>query len=201
MNVRLEYSMTWTAAIWFDNRLQMNNYTIKLGMVTNSSLQQDHSVSLARINHFVYHELASTTFIHHDNTAQMQALSQAGIKITTLPEDPIDQIIGIALYCELNAMLQDKMIVTSLRIQSDLGDNVCYLHNDQESLGPFAQAGWWQDVNPVHSNYQVINKKKDVVKLNLNATWQSIGLDWDDAEQVDTTNNTVVFAKFGPDEN
>ena len=201
MNVRLEYSMTWTAAIWFDNRLQMNNYTIKLGMVTNSSLQQDHSVSLARVNHFVYHELANTTFIHHDNTAQMQALTQAGIKITPLPEDPIDQIIGIALYSKLNAILQDKMIVISVKIQSDLGDNVCYLHSDQESLGPFSQTGWWQDASPVHSNYQAVNKKKDVVKLKLNATWQSVGLEWDDTEPVDTTNNTVVFAKFGPDEN
>jgi hypothetical protein len=201
MNVRLEHGMTWTAAIWFDSRQQMNNYTIELALVTNSSVQQDHTVSLHRLNHFVYHELANTTFIHQDDIEQMAVLTQAGIKITTLPEIPIDQIIGIGLYCKLNAILQNKMIVTSIKIQSDLGDNVWYLHNDQESVGPFAQPGWWQDATPVHSNYQAINKKKDVVKLNLNTTWQSIGLEWDDAEPVDTDNNTVVFAKFGPDEN
>lgn len=201
MNVRLEYSMSWTAGMWFDQQLQMNNYTIKLSMVTNSSLQRDHAVSLARLNHFVYHELANTTFIHHDNTAQMQALSQAGIKITPLPEDPIDQIIGIALYCKLNAILQNKTIVTALKIQSDLGDHVCYLHNDQESLGPFAQSGWWQDAGPIHSNYRIANKKKDVVKLDRSVTWQSMNLDWAVDEPMDTTNNTVVFAKFSPDEN
>jgi hypothetical protein len=201
MNVRLEHGMSWTAAIWFDGRQQMNNYTVELALVTNSSVQQDHTVSLHRLNHFVYHELANTTFIHQDDGEQMAVLTQAGIKITTLPEIPIDQIIGIGLYCKLNAILQDKMIVTSIKIQSDLGDNVWYLHNDQESVGPFGQPGWWQDATPVHTNYQAINKKKDVVKLNLNTTWHSIGLEWDDVEPMDTDNNTVVFAKFGPDEN
>ena len=157
MNVRLEYSMTWTAAIWFDSRLQMNNYTVELGIITNSSLQQDHSVSLARLNHFVYHELANTTFIHHDNTAQMQALTQAGIKITPLPEDPIDQIIGIALYSKMNAILQDKMIVTSVKIQSDLGDNVCYL---QKALGLLlSQAGGKMQVQCIQIIKQSTRKK------------------------------------------
>jgi hypothetical protein len=27
MNVRLEYDMNWSAAIWFEGRLQINDYT------------------------------------------------------------------------------------------------------------------------------------------------------------------------------
>ena len=144
MNVRLEYDMHWLAGIWFENCLQANSYNIELAITTNTSNAEDHVVSLNRLNHFVYNEMANTVYIHQNNVAQIQALTAAGIKVTTLPEEPIDQIIGIALYCKLNAILQKRMFVNGVIIQSNLGDNMRYLHNDQESTGPLGQEGWWQ---------------------------------------------------------
>ena len=204
MNVRLEYDMHWRAGIWFENCLQINNYNIEVSIITNTSNADDHVVSLSRINHFVYSEMANTVYIHQDDTAQIQALTAAGIKVTTLPEQPIDQIIGLALYSKLNAILQERMFVTGVTIQSDLGDNVRYLHSDRESLGPLNQSGWWQDSSPVHSDFKTTASKKHVVRLNRTLTWQDLDLEWSDVEPVDNTGNTgntVVFAKFGPDEN
>ena len=201
MNVRLEYDMHWRAAIWFENCLQINSYNIELAITTNTANAEDHVVSLGRLNHFVYNEMANTVYIHQDDTAQIQALTSAGIKVTTLPEQPIDQIIGIALYSKLNAILQERMFVNGVTIQSDLGDNVRYLHNDRESLGPLSQLGWWQDPSPMHSDFKSTASKKHVVRLNRTLTWQDLELEWSDAEPVDNTGNTVVFAKFGPDEN
>ena len=200
MNVRLEYDMHWRAAIWFENTLQINNYNLELAITTNTTNPDDHVVSLSRLNHFVYNEMANTVYIHQDDTAQIQALTTAGIKVTTLPEEPIDQIIGIALYCKLNAILQERMIVTGAIIQSDLGDHVRYLHSDRESLGPLEQPGWWQDFTPMHTNFKSTASRKHVVKLNRTLSWQDLEMEWSDAEPVDNTGNTVVFAKFGPDE-
>jgi hypothetical protein len=140
-------------------------------------------------------------YIQQDDVAQIQALTTAGIKITTLPEQPIDQIIGIALYCKLNAILQERMFVNGVTIQSDLGDNVRYLHNDRESLGPLNQNGWWQDPSPVHSDFRSSASRKQVVRLNRTMSWQDLEMEWSDVEPVDKSGNTVVFAKFGPDEN
>ena len=64
MNVRIEYDMTWSSAIWFEGRLQINDYTAELAIYTNTADQDDHVTSLARLNHFVYHELANTVFCH-----------------------------------------------------------------------------------------------------------------------------------------
>jgi len=204
MNVRLEYDMTWHAAIWFEGRLQINEYTAELSIYTNTADQDDHVTSLARLNHFVYHELTNTVFINQDNQEQMQLLTTAGINITPLPEEPIDQIIGIALYCKLNAILEQRMMVTDVTIQSSLGDNVRYLHSDQESLGPCEETGWWLDAGPTHSNFKPTNSnKKQVVKLNRTPTWRDLDLEWSGIPTpvADSATNTVVFAKFPTDEN
>jgi predicted Fe-Mo cluster-binding NifX family protein len=201
MNVRLEYEMNWRAAIWFETRLQVNDYHAVISMYTNTSNQEDHVTCMERINHFVYHELTNTVFIKQDDQEQIQALSAAGIKITPLPEEPIDQIIGIALYCKLNAILEGKMIVTGITMQSDLGDNVRYLHGDQESLGPCDTPGWWYDAGPTHSNFKpTVGGKRRVVKLNRTPSWRDLELDWSDSEPAPTNSNTVVF-KFPTDEN
>jgi len=200
MNVRLEYDMHWRAGIWFENCLQINSYNVELSITTNTSNAEDHVISLNRLNHFVYNEMANTVYIQQDDKAQIQALTTAGIKVTTLPEEPIDQIIGIALYCKLNAILQEKMFVNGVTTQSDLGDQVRYLHHDLESLGPLNQEGWWQDSSPIHSNFKTTASRKHVVKLNRTLSWQDLELEWAGTESIDNTNNTVVFAKFGPDE-
>ena len=204
MNVRLEYDMTWSAAIWFEGRLQINDYTAELAIYTNTADQDDHVTSLARLNHFVYHELTNTVFINQDNQDQMQLLTTAGINITTLPEEPIDQIIGIALYCKLNAILEQRMVVTDVTIQSNLGDKVRYLHSDQEGLGPCEESGWWVESSPVHSNFKATGRdKRQVVKLNRTPTWRDLNLEWSGtpAPVTDLATNTVVFAKFPIDEN
>jgi predicted Fe-Mo cluster-binding NifX family protein len=201
MNVRLEYDMHWRAGIWFENTLQINSYNMELAITTNTANADDHVTSLSRLNHFIYNEMANTVYIQQDDTAQIQALTTAGIKVTTLPEQPIDQIIGIALYSKLNAILQERMFVNGVTIQSDLGDNVRYLHNDRESLGPLNQPGWWQDPSPMHSDFKSSASKKHVVRLNRTLSWQDLELEWSDVEPTDNTGNTVVFAKFGPDEN
>lgn len=174
---------------------------MELAITTNTSNAEDHVVSLNRLNHFIYNEMANTVYIHQNDVAQIQALTSAGIKVTTMPEQPIDQIIGIALYCKLNAILQERMFVNGVTIQSDLGDNVRYLHSDRESAGPLEQPGWWQDPTPMHSDFKSSASKKHVVRLNRTLTWQNLDMEWSDAEPVDNTGNTVVFAKFGPDEN
>ena len=201
MNVRLEYDMNWRAAIWFEDRMQINDYNAEISMYTNTTEQEDHVTCMARLNHFVYHELTDTVFINQHNQEQLRALSAAGIKVTTLPEEPIDQIIGIALYCKLNAILEERMIVTNVTVQSVLGDNVRYLHGSQESLGPCSDTGWWTDPGPVHSNFKPATKGKRVVKLNRTPAWRDLDLGWSGTELPKNETNTVMFAKFPTDEN
>jgi hypothetical protein len=54
MNVRLKHDMHFTAGIWYNNALRMNNYSVRLWMTTNSDNVQDQNTAFERIKYFVY---------------------------------------------------------------------------------------------------------------------------------------------------
>lgn len=200
MNVRLKYTMDWRAGIWFEDRLQMNNYTTTLDLITNTSDQDHQVVAISRLKWFVYTQLESTVFVNQQDTASIKNLHDAGIDITTLPADPIDQIVGIILFSKFNAIMEQRIVVKELSIASDLGDNVHYLHSDQETTFFDFGAGWWDDTGPGHS-LQLKPNHKRVVKLKRMPSWQDFDLDWQTQtdQLLDTVANTVV--KFHRDEN
>ena len=201
MNVRLRYSTVFTAGIFYDDQMRMNNYQVKLHLVTNSEEGDDHNIALDRIKYFLHNQLNSTVFINSAETDQCRAFASAGIKMTTLPEDPLDQVIGIMLYCKLNAILEDRMIIDEIEICSELGENIVYLHNNQDAQGPFADVGWWQQSDAVHCDLTLWDNEKTVALHHIGSSWRDLGLHWDESVIININNdNKVVFADFAKDE-
>jgi len=152
MNIRLQYELEFLAGVYYLDQLQINSYTVSLNLLTNSTALIDTNIALERVKWFVCSQLESTVFFgpnHHD---QAEMFATMGTNVTTLPDQPVDQIIGIMLYQKLNAIMQDRMLITSLDISSVLGDNVWYQHDEDDSAGPFDQQGWWSRADPTHSN-------------------------------------------------
>ena len=201
MNVRLRYSTVFTAGIFYADQMRMNNYQVKLYITTNSEEGDDHNIALDRIKYFLHNQLNSTVFINSAEAEQCRAFATAGIKLTTLPEEPLDQVIGIMLYCKLNAVLENKMIVDQVEICSELGENIVYLHGEQEAIGPFADAGWWQDSDAVHCDLSLFDNEKVLALHHLGAGWRDLGLNWDNSVIINVNDdNKVVFADFVKDE-
>lgn len=200
MNVRLQYDMTWKAGIWFENHLQLNSYQIELLMITNTSDLDDQINCMNRVNHFIYEEMGDTVYINQNDLDQIALLSAAGVKITTLPESPIDQVIGWIVFLKLNAILENRMAITDIKIQSDLGDNIKYLHTIGESLGPVELTGWWTDPGPAHSSIKPGSGKRRIVKLNPGTSWKKLDMAWSSDVEESQSANTVVFAQFVKDE-
>jgi len=201
MNVRLRYNTKITAGVFFADQLYMNNYQINLSMITASEDSDDHNVALDRIKYFLHSQLKNTIFINRENNQQCQALANAGLKITTLPEEPIDQVIGIMLYCKLNAILEDRLIIAEVEISSELGDNIVYFHCEEEAQGPFESVGWWKESDAVHCDLKLFDNEKIVALHRIGAGWRDLGLHWEDSEIIDINDdNKVVFADFAKDE-
>lgn len=201
MNVRLRYSTVFTAGIFYADQMRMNNYQVKLHLVTNSEEGDDHNIALDRIKYFLHNQLNSTVFINSAESDQCRAFASAGIKITTLPEEPLDQVIGIMLYCKLNAVLEDRMIIDEIEICSELGENIVYLHNAQDAQGPFANTGWWNEPDSSHCDLTLFDNEKTVPLHHVGASWRDVGLNWDESVIIDINNdNKVVFADFAKDE-
>ena len=95
MNVRLKHDMNFTAGIYYKGTLRMNNYSLRLWMLTNSLDPSDQNISFERIKYFIYSEIDSTIFINSEYLEPCQEFIRLGLNLTTMPGEPVDQLIGI----------------------------------------------------------------------------------------------------------
>jgi hypothetical protein len=189
--------MPFTAGVYYGGEMLMNHYNLILHMTTNSSNAVNHNVAFERIKHFVYQCLDSTIFIDVAQEQQCEKFIEAGLSITTVPGDPVDQLIGLMLYYKLNAIMEDRIIVDETEISSILGENMVYLHSDNEITDVEIIPEWWTSAEPVHNEYTTTETEK-IVSMSSSIAWKELELAWpvEDSLSVGKTGNTVVFADF-----
>jgi hypothetical protein len=164
-------------------------------MTTTTKNIQDQNTAFERIKYFVYTQLDSTVFVNQNDAEACRQLITAGINVTVMPAEPVDQIIGIMLYFKLNAITEGRMDIVETELASTLGDNITYLHSDfEDSLG-FEQPAWWTTPDLVHSEVQPEDSDK-IVSLSQNTAWRDINMSWSDLPTETETGNVVVFANF-----
>jgi hypothetical protein len=198
MNVRLYYETAFLAGVYFDDRLQMNSYNVGINLITRTADSANSNIALERVKTFV-DGLNSTVFINSCWPDHEEIMSQMGIDVTALPEEPVDQIVGMMLYYKLNAVMEGRMEITQLELSSSLGDGVCYLHDEEDPVGPFHQPGWWYDPTAIRTKNTPTDTTINIVKIK-HKNWREFGLDWPDAESKEVA-NTVVYANFTKNEN
>ena len=202
MNVRIQYPMRFMAGIYYDGRLQFNEYTVKVYMMTATEDPADHNVALDRIKYFVFTELENTVFISSEHAEQCSRFIMAGINITTMPTEPVDQVIGIMLFGKFSAITEGRLLIGEVELSSMLGDGVVYLHGENENVDDVAPPAWWQSSDLVHCDTELVESDK-VVTIHKHSIWRELDLAWPD--EIDNTNadeaaesgNTIVFANFG----
>ena len=199
MNVRLQYDLDFLAGIYYDDRLQMNSYSVSMSLLTKTTDAVNTNIAMDRLKIFMHGELANTVFINQTARERAEMLQIMGINVTTLPEEPVDQIVGMMLYYKLNAIMEGRMAVTRLDLMSALGDSVWYQHDEEEdSPGPFRAEGWWHESTVQHNTVDMGDVGNNVVKVVPNA-WIEYGLTWPE-DTPEPTANTVVFANFSKNE-
>lgn len=198
MNVRLRTSLGFVAGVFFDGILRMNNYRVTISMTTNSGSSENYNIALDRMKYFFAECIDSSVLINEEETDQCKKFVKAGLKLVTLPEEPVEQIIGMMLYCKLNAIAEDHIIVNEIELSSELGDQVIFFHSDSEFLGPFEGVGWWNQPDLTHYNKE-LNVKDNIMSMARRNTWKEINLDWPVDDKPDS-GDTIVFADFGRDE-
>jgi ABC-type Fe2+-enterobactin transport system substrate-binding protein len=185
--------LEFLGAVYFADELQLNSYQVNLSLVTNTKNSLKINVAMERLKAFVYSELANAVYIHQDQTDVAEMLQMIGSNMVTLPEEPVDQIVGMMLYSKLNAIMEGVMTVVSLDISSSLGDDVWYQHDDEDSMGSFAADGWWHLPTVQHDSLSVAGADTKVVEVRPNA-WIDYGLMWPD--ETNNKDHSVVYANF-----
>jgi hypothetical protein len=205
MNVRLKYDLPFTAGIYHNGSFYMNNYTLRVLMATVSEDPDDHNTAFERLKYFICNCMESTVFINVDETEQCNQYAQAGLRITPMPGDPVDQLIGIMLYHKLNAVMENRMVVFETELSSAMGEYMVYLHSEEENTLGFVQPNWWTTADLIHSDF-VLGNSDNVVSIPQVTEWRDLELAWADDLDVDldvdldndSSGNIVVFADFKP---
>jgi len=194
MNVRLQYDLEFLAGVYYEDQLQMNRYTVSINLLTKTKDSASTNIALDRVKAFVHGALESTVFINQSNQERAEMMQLLGINVTTLPEEPVDQIIGMMLYYKLNAVMEQRMAVAGLDISSTLGDSVWYQHDEEDIAGPFAQDGWWHRASMQHKTLEPEKVSMNVVKV-ISTGWYEMNLEWPE-NTAPVPDNTVVYGKF-----
>ena len=198
MNVRLRYSITFPASVWFEDALLTTNYSIAVNFLTQTLDPAEQNIALDRVSYFLLNELHSTIFINQTDVERAEAFDSVGLNVTTLPEEPVDQVVGIMLFHKLNAIMEGRMKITEITFSSDAGDNIEYFYSENEHSDLFPSTGWWHEPTLRHNDITADDDEGDnenVIAIDVDTEWREQDLAW---SQPSATNDIgqVVFANF-----
>ena len=175
----------------------INHYRVDVSIITNTNDHQQQNVAYERMKYWIHEVMQDSILINEDNDL-IDNLAQMDARVLAMPNEPVDQLVGIMLYLKLNAIMEDRMLVTDVEICSSQGDFTTYLHNMKENIGSdLAKEGWWSDSKPTWESVRSRDQGK-VVNLGRVTEWKIYDLDWKDPTEAEK--DSVVFANFKKDE-
>lgn len=191
MNVKLNWRGDFLGICAYDDKIFPNHFQVEMQMVTKTENPRFQNVAFERMKLLVTEIFGNSIFVGHEND-NLEALSKIyPEKMVILPEEAYDQVIGIALYCKANAVMEKAIHCHLVRISSHLGDSVWYQFEDGEEMGPYAAtprlrrrgrnaAPWWN--RPDVLTFDAVGKLEF-------STWEELGLGWEEEPEDSKTEN------------
>lgn len=199
MNVKIGYTTQFIAAVWWNDKLIMSNYDVTFKLITAGMDPANTNTALDRLKYMLEEYLVDAVFVNHTDVDQIKKLKAAGIKVIVMPEEPVDQIIGMMLYSKISAVMEGHMLIRSVMVSSTAGDSVVYEHDSTESVAPFDQPGWWNSTEP-HCEMPTKRNPEKVFVIAATNQWRDLGLDWVDNSKPNEDGNVLVFTEFKKNE-
>lgn len=200
MTARIIRGFQFQTGVYFSGDFYVNMYEMQLQFNVLSESIKEQNIALDRIKYFIQECIEHSILIYENETEAIDKYLDADLRVCTLPEEPYDQIIGIMIMEKINAITEGRLVATDITIGSHMSDGVECLHSEEDNIGPFRLAGWWQENNTKIANYTPKSKGKKVVRL-LKPTidWKDLGLSFDESEDVSLDpkdGNSIVFTLF-----
>lgn len=199
MNVRLQYTIPFIAGVYYHDQMIMNNYLLRVYMITNVTEAELTNTAFERLKFFIGEEIESSVFIDSRHQEVVKRYIDAGIRITTLPSEPVDQVVGLMLFHKLNAIMEDRISIVETELSSSLGDNMVYLHSENENTQDIDIPVWWTSPDITHSDLEFNDGDNVFAIPSTTVTWRELDLAWPQEEKLEETGN-IVFADFGKDD-
>lgn len=194
MSVQMARQWYWSSILVSDRYDQpiINNYSVRMEFTTMTEDNHQHNIAYRRMK-FWFNEVMESCVLIAPDDKRLSTWQQTGTKVLILPEDPVDQLVGIMLYSKISAIVQEKFIIDEISISSPIDDDVIYHHFSDENLGPFVESGWWNDSRPIWQNKPARSKGK-VISLDRSPDWKDHDLDWPNDQESNILEMTTDHA-------
>lgn len=178
MSTRIEKDFEFQSALHFEEQFLLNHFNITLSIIVETDLLREQNVAMERLEHFIYRMLDNGIFVNEIETDMIELYKNAGLKIITLPEEPFDQIIGMALIQKFNTIMENRLVVTDLLIGSKLSDGVRFTIIGEVSDTIMKNESWYNRNSLCINNFDdKSDKASKIVKLFEN-DWAALDLNW-----------------------
>jgi hypothetical protein len=188
--ITLAKNWEWNSAVVYDDGYAINSFSARVHMVTGTDSQYEQGVAYHRMKWWMTEAMPSATLIHQKNPL-LPIYQQTGQRIIILPEEPVDHLVSMMLFCKLNSMMQERITVIQIELTSTQGDRMWYIHSADDPLLDLDYPAWWFDSLPSWGDHTQCDT--NVVDLPSMNDWHNLGLGW---EVVNHQSNNVVFADF-----
>ena len=182
MITRVERDIFFVAGIHFEDAFFINTYDITLSMLVETDIPKEHHIAMERLDFFIKNSITNGIFINEENHDMIEKLSNAEFSLITLPEEPFDQIVAMALLLKLNAIMENKIKITDITISSLLGEGMRYpiVTETAENADLMVGDNWWHrnDLETTNQNVFLFEPENNVVKLFDDSVWAQHDLSW-----------------------
>lgn len=198
MTARIQRSFDLQMGVHFTGVFYMNLYDIDLHFNVETENIKEQTIALERIKFYLAECLENSIFVHEKEEDAIERYMSANLKVSVLPEEPYDQIIGIMLMTKLNAIAEGRLVITDISISSRMSDGVSCMQDIEDNIGPFVTKDWWNENNTKINNYKYSPKNKKILKLTKLVEWSDVFLNWDSTEEpiIQDIANEIVYVNF-----
>jgi len=200
MNVKLKKVFNFSTGLVYNNEFSVNHYTTTVHMTLLAENEYKQNIAYERLKYWIDYVLANSILMY-DADPMIEKWLATEQRIIMLPDQPVDQLVGIMLFLKLNAILEEVFVVTEVELSSTVGDDMGYIHTYAENLGPMDCDGWWNDLRPTWVNQtKKQTRAGKVIKLGRMPEWKELELSFDEDGNDSPPNDSVVFVNFSKDD-
>ena len=124
----------FSCCIVVDTQLLPNTFDVKVNLLPSGNTQKNYNVALERISIFFREVLEDSILIGPSSVSKFsQPMGLNGI-VHTLPDEPYDHLMAIALATKITAMLENVFTVERVSVTSTQGQGVTHTFENDDDI-------------------------------------------------------------------
>lgn len=184
MNMRIGSEYKIFANMFSEDELVATRFAVNVKFITNSENPYEYATAINRASYFLNEMCENAIFVDDDSLEEYPELDNMGVDVIVLPNLACEQIIGIMLFCKLNAIMESKVLVDEISIKIDAGQKYEYFHNREDPLDMFEEIGWWHEKTLSIRHPENLPSEKRQKYFESLPSWADLQLEMDGDESM-----------------